>query len=84
MDVFANACLRGSRLTSSFEFGMLCALAPCITEGIICYLSIELYDGDVFVCVQLNTPLSNHGNKVYEYCIKPTFEVIYKILKTLL
>lgn len=63
---------------------MRCALAPCINEGIICHLSIELYNGDVSVCVQLNTPLSNHRNKVYEYCNKSTFEVIYKILETLL
>lgn len=59
---------------------MLCALAPCINE----YLSIELYNGDVSVCVQLNTPLSNHRNQVYEYCNKSTFEVTYKILETLL
>lgn len=83
MDVFANACLRGSRLTSSF-LSLVCALAPCIDEGIVCYLSIELYNGDVSVCVQLNTPLSNHRNQVYEYCNKSNFEVIYKILKTLL
>lgn len=63
---------------------MRCALAPCINEGIICYLSIELYIGDVSVCVQLNTPLSNHRNKVYEYCNKSTFEVIDKIFETLL
>lgn len=63
---------------------MFCALAPCINEGIICYLSIELYNGDVFACVQLNTPLSNHRNKVYEYSNKSIFEVKYKILKTLL
>lgn len=63
---------------------MLCALAPCINEGIICYLSIELYNGDVFVCVQLNTPLSNQKNKVSEYCNKSKLEVIYKLLKTLL
>lgn len=62
---------------------MLCALAPCINEGIICYLSIERCNGDVFVCVQLNTPLSSHRNKVYEYCNKSAFEVTYKILKTL-
>lgn len=77
----ANACLKGSRLTYSFEFGMLCAVAPYINEGITCCLSVELYYGDFFVCVQLNTPLSNHRNKVHEYCNKPTFEVIYKIFK---
>lgn len=60
---------------------MLSAIAPYSNEGKICCLSVELCYKEFFVCVQLNTPLSNHRNKVYEYGNKPTFEVIYKIFE---